>query len=318
VLLKGLPVSSFYVFDHDTFILNFVIECAPCLNVVFVIFVDVRQWPKHITTISVAIGCLVLLAVGGSLLRESPPLSAVAGMPAKRTPPSSTAKAAAPVSAWTGRKKPKKEMPEAAGEPVVVGAGAPEVALARRTPEEAQKCMAAWAPEVDPNNPRHVDAYLSVAASKTRVRKEAVHLGVHARPRGRRCTGGRARVGGCARAGGRAQPGGCARTGARAGGCGQAGVSSSPDALVRDRRGTGVNPGGRNGRAGAFSSPGAFVRHRRVTGGNPGGRPAEAAAVVEQNVGCLFYRRGDNLVRRCGGMRQSSRGGPNHEPRPQQ
>jgi len=41
-------------------------------------------------------------------------------------------------------------------------------------PAEAQQKMLAWAPEIDPNNPRHVDAYLAVAAAKSRIRKEAV------------------------------------------------------------------------------------------------------------------------------------------------
>jgi len=81
----------------------------------------------------------------------------------------------APPAGWSGRKRgrPAGVKEEQGAPPAVPEAPAP-LALRRVMPAEAQQKMLAWAPEIDPNNPRHVDAYLAVAAAKSRIRKEAV------------------------------------------------------------------------------------------------------------------------------------------------
>ena len=77
---------------------------------------------------------------------------------------------------WTGSSK-KMKTEAAEGKDALEAAQAPETTVACFTHKDAQDKMKEWGPEVDAQNPRHVDAFLAIAAGRGkggRVRKEAV------------------------------------------------------------------------------------------------------------------------------------------------
>ena len=77
---------------------------------------------------------------------------------------------------WTGSSK-KMKTEAAEGKDALEAAQAPETTVACFSHKDAQNKMKEWGPEVDAQNPRHVDAFLAIAAGRGkggRVRKEAV------------------------------------------------------------------------------------------------------------------------------------------------